>query len=69
MLHRYKISNRAGVHVYQAVEDTGFCWRCCCTQLRPVHMKVYDQTGSQVRGMSKRHIIGEEYWKYFISEE
>ena len=46
--HRYKISNRAGVHVYQAVEDTGFCWRCCCTQLRPVHMKVYDQTGSQV---------------------
>ncbi|CAN0549231.1 unnamed protein product, partial [Ectocarpus sp. 8 AP-2014] len=34
--------------VYQAVEDTGFCWRCCCTQLRPVHMKVFDQTGSQV---------------------
>lgn len=46
--NQYKISNRAGVHVYQAVEDTGFCWRCCCTQLRPVHMKVYDQTGSQV---------------------
>ncbi|CAN0583970.1 unnamed protein product, partial [Ectocarpus sp. 12 AP-2014] len=22
--------------------------RCCCTQLRPVHMKVFDQTGSQV---------------------
>ena len=44
---RYKISNRSGVHVYQAVEETGFCWRCCCTQLRPVHMKVFDQTGTQ----------------------
>ncbi|CAM9771128.1 unnamed protein product [Sphacelaria rigidula] len=46
--NQYKISNRAGVHVYQAVEDTGFCWRCCCTQLRPVHMKVFDQWGTQV---------------------
>ncbi|CAM9768114.1 unnamed protein product [Pylaiella littoralis] len=46
--NQYKISNRVGVHVYQAVEDTNFCWRCCCTQLRPVHMKVFDQTGAQV---------------------
>ncbi|CAM9448462.1 unnamed protein product, partial [Choristocarpus tenellus] len=44
---RYKISDRMGIQVYQAIEDTSFCWRCCCGALRPVHIKMFDITGHQ----------------------
>ncbi|CAM9974973.1 unnamed protein product, partial [Choristocarpus tenellus] len=45
--NKYNISNRVGVQMFQAVEQTGFCWRCCCGALRPAHIRMFDATGHE----------------------
>ncbi|CAM9659585.1 unnamed protein product [Discosporangium mesarthrocarpum] len=52
--NKYNISNRVGIQVYQAHEETGFCWRCCCGSLRPAHIKMFDATGHQVLAMKRK---------------
>lgn len=47
--NRYIISDYSGsTQLYKVEEDTIFFWRCCCTQLRPAHMKVYDHSRNEV---------------------
>ena len=45
--NKYEIADRSGRIAYQAVEDTGFCWRCCCGSQRPFKMHIFDQSGQQ----------------------
>ncbi|RWS00812.1 Phospholipid scramblase 2-like protein [Dinothrombium tinctorium] len=46
--NKYVIKNSMGQQVYYAVEDTDFCTRICCGNLRPFDIKILDNNLREV---------------------
>jgi hypothetical protein len=51
--NRYKVMDASGNVMFRVVEDTGFCWRCCCQSLRPFNLMLFDAQGNQVMTMHR----------------
>ncbi|XP_015784201.1 phospholipid scramblase 1-like [Tetranychus urticae] len=46
--NKYHIKNSMGQKIFNAIEDTTFCTRCCCGPMRPFNMKITDNEEREV---------------------